>query len=338
MLKAGVIGLGKMGISHCSIFNAHPDVNLSAVCDSSSLVLEAFKKYTNMVTYSDYKKMLDEHEVDFVVIATPTRLHNEMVQYALERGINVFCEKPFCLNVSEGAELVKTAQRNRLANQVGYHNRFLGTFREVKRLLESGVIGKPYHFLGEAYGPVVVKQKGDTWRAQRSEGGGCLYDYSSHVLNLIEFLIGTTVAVVGTSFKKIYSKDVDDAVYSTLTLDNGVSGSLSVNWSDASYRKMSTSITIIGLGGKIIADAQEVKIYLNHENEKERLKAGWNIKYITDLTTSVDFYLRGEEYSAQVDYFVDHVRNRELDNINSFESALATDRVIDLLLKSGQVY
>lgn len=335
MIKSAIIGLGKMGLSHCSILGAHPEVNLAAVCDSSSFVLEAFNKYTKKATYTDYKRMLDEDDINALFVATPTKFHYDMVNYALEKNINVFCEKPFTLKIDEAKNLVNTVKEKKLVNQVGYHNRFIGTFREVKRLIENNIIGEIYHFQGEAYGPVVTKEKGSTWRSNRKEGGGCLYDYSSHVINLINYLIGVPKRTEGTILKSVFSKGVEDAVYSALIMESGLSGLLLVNWSDETYRKMSTSITIWGKKGKIIADAQELKIYLNYQNKKENLSKGWNIKYITDLTTPVDFYLRGEEYSSQIDYFIDCINNNKTDNINSFESAMQTDIVIELLIENA---
>jgi predicted dehydrogenase len=202
--------------------------------------------------------------------------------------------------------------------------------------LADGVIGQLLHFSGEAYGPVVIRTKGATWRSDKQEGGGCLYDYSSHVINLIQYLLGNPVEVRGTLMKKFFSRNVDDAVYSTLTLDTGLTGTLSVNWSDETYRKMSTSVTIWGSEGKISADSQELKIYLKRENEMYGLKKGWNIKYITDFKQQVWFYLRGEEYSTQIDYFVNHVCSHDLNNINSFASALSTDKVIRLLMNDAE--
>ena len=332
MIKAAIIGLGKMGLSHCAILNAHPDVDLVAICDSSTFLLEAFNKYSRQKTYTDYKKMILETQPDCIVVATPTKFHADMVLYALERGIHVFCEKPFALTVEDSVKMVTVAEIKGVVNQVGYHNRFIGTFREMKRLAAAGVIGDLYHFNGSAYGPVVLKEKGSTWRSARSEGGGCLFDYASHVLNLIHFVLGKPVDAKGTLLKNIYSNDVEDAVYSSLFLDSGLSGQLAVNWSDETHRKMSTSIDVEGKKGKMIADATELKIYMKEENKAENLEKGWNIKYITDLTPLVNFNLRGEEYSAQIDYFIDCVKHKRKENISSFAEALVTDKIIDVLI------
>ncbi|MDI9867403.1 Gfo/Idh/MocA family oxidoreductase [Flectobacillus sp. DC10W] len=336
MLKAGIIGLGKMGISHAGIVGAHPDVDLIAICDTSSLILDTFKKYSKTKPYNDYKKMLDEESLDFVVIATPTKLHYPMVKYALEKGVNVFCEKPFSLHSKEGEELVKIATDKRLVNQVGYHNHFIGTFRELKRLISLGIIGEIVNFSGEAYGPVVTKEKGSTWRSKPEEGGGCLFDYASHVLNLIQEVLGRPNEVLGGILKSIYSNGVEDAVYTLMTLENNISGSLLVNWSDETYRKMSTSLIIQGKNGKIICDATEVKIYLKEPNLKEGLDKGWTTKYITDLAIPVNFYLRGEEYSAQIDYFVQNVLDKTQPTLNTFEQGLYTDKVIEMIIQKSK--
>ncbi len=337
MIKGAVIGLGKMGLSHTSIVGAHPDVDLVAVCDTSTLVLNAFKKFSKSQVYSDYRKMMDSEKLDFVVVATPTKLHYPMVKYALEKGVHVFCEKPFMLTTEEGQEIVELADEKGIVNQVGFHNHFIGTFRELKRLLEVGILGELVHFSGEAYGPVVTKEKGGTWRSNAAEGGGCLYDYASHVLNLVQEIIGRPQRINGTLLKSIYSKGVEDAVYSLLELGEGLTGTLLVNWTDETYRKMSTTIMLQGINGKIICDATEIKIYLKEAVNTESLNKGWTIKYITDFAIPVEFFLRGEEYSAQIDYFVQCIKEGNPSEYNTFEQAQYTDKVINMIIENAKL-
>ncbi len=338
MIKGAIIGLGKMGLSHAAIVGAHTRVNFVAVCDTSALVLNAFNKFSNVKTYTDHQKMIDVEKPDFVVVATPTKYHYPMAKYALENGVNVFCEKPFTLTAEQGKELTELALRKGLVNQVGFHNHFIGTFRELKRLLQQNVLGELVHFSGEAYGPVVTKEKVSTWRSNSAEGGGCLYDYASHVINLIQEIIGRPVKIQGTLLKSFYSRGVEDAVFSLLKLESGLTGTLLVNWSDETYRKMSTSLTVQGKNGKIICDATEIKIYLKKAIPTENLEKGWTIKYITDFAIPVDFYLRGEEYSAQIDYFVKCVEQKQQAQYNSFEQAMYTDLVIEMILEDAKKY
>ena len=144
-IRIAVVGLGKMGLSHLAIVNAHPELEVAAVCDASSYVLGVLKKYTGVATYGDYERMLRELELDAVLIATPSRTHAAMVRAALERGLHVFCEKPFTLSVEDAEELTALARDEGVVTQVGYHNRFVGPFAEVKRLLDAGAIGTVTH-------------------------------------------------------------------------------------------------------------------------------------------------------------------------------------------------
>lgn len=331
MVKIALIGAGKMGLSHLSILGAHPNVEIVGVCDTSKMVVEVLERYSGYKCFSDYLKMVEESRPDAVFVAVPTKYHYPMVKELLNRGVNVFTEKPFCLNPEESSELTQLAKKTGVVNQVGYHNKFVGTFREVKKLVQDGFIGEITHFQGEAYGPVVVKKKSETWRSDPSEGGGCLMDYASHVIDLINDIISPIESCKGSILKSIYSKNVDDSVYALVGTKSGASGVISVNWSDETYRKMSTSITIIGTEGKIESDANELKVYFKGDKLPKGYSKGWNVKYVTDLTEEVNFYLRGEEYSAQIDYFIKSVKGEKSNDINTFDSAWKTDKSISLI-------
>lgn len=337
MVRVGVVGLGKMGLSHLSMIRAHPDVEVTAVCDPAGYVVDVLGKYTGVRTFANFPAMLAAAELDAVIVSTPSRFHAETVRTSLERGLHVFCEKPFVLDAAEGEELALLAESRGLVNQVGYHNRFVAAFQEVKRLLDLGAIGDVTHIKAEAYGPVVLKAKGSTWRTQRTEGGGCLYDYAAHPINLVNWYLGAPRAVGGTVLNQIFSRDTEDEVYSTLFFDGGKTAQLSVNWSDESFRKMTTQMTILGTAGRIYADRQECQVYLRDEaTPPEGYRHGWNVRYTTDMTPPVWFYVRGEEYSAQLDYFVRRIESREVDNVNSFRSAAMTDNVIVRLIGDAQ--
>ena len=337
MTRVGLIGAGKMGISHHALLGAHPRVEVAALCDSATYITSALRKHTGVATFKDHEKMMDEAQLDAVVVATPTSTHFEAARHALERGLHVFVEKPLCLDPEQSRQLAALAGERGLVNQVGYHNRFIGCFRETQRLARAGALGEVYHVTGSAFGQVVVRSKsGSTWRAKKSEGGGCLHDYASHVVDLMNFVVGTPERVLGAHLRSIFSKDVEDAVYATFRYPGGASGQLETNWSDDTHRKMSTTLVVYGTKGKIVADRQECRVYLRQGADFEGYVAGWNMRYITDLQAPVAFYLRGEEYSAQIDAFVDAVERGSPGGENSFASAYETDRTIDAILRAAQ--
>jgi scyllo-inositol 2-dehydrogenase (NADP+) len=320
-----------MGLSHQSIANAHPEIELKAVCDTSSYVLDILAKYTGVKTYTDYKKMFAEEALDCVFVATPSRYHADVVTAALERGLHVFCEKPFALDPNSGYRLAALAESKGLVNQVGYHYRFIAAFNEAKRLLDLKVIGKLHHVRVEAYGPVVLRPKGSTWRSQKSEGGGCLFDYSCHAIDLVNYLVGRPISVSGTVLNSVFSSDVDDEIYSTFQFGEGFYGQLATNWSDESYRKMSVKLSFWGDNGRINVDRQELQIYIRTLPESlEGFETGWNTRYTTELTAPVWFYVRGEEYSAQIDHFVQCIKTKATP-LSNFRSATDTSLVASLM-------
>jgi len=337
MIRVAVVGLGKMGLSHHAMINAHPRVSVDAVCDATGYVLDILNKYTGVRTYTDFDAMLREVPLDAVLIATPSGMHAKMVRAALDKGLHVFCEKPFCLATKDSEELTALGKQKGLVTQVGYHYRFVGAFQEVKRLLDAGAIGDVSHVMAEAYGPVVLRDKGGTWRTQRTEGGGCLYDYAAHPINLVNWFLGEPHGVGGTVLNSVFSRETDDEVFSTMFFNEGRSAQLSVQWSDESFRKMSTKITVWGKTGRIYADRQECQVYLRDTATiPEGYQQGWNVRYTTDLTEPVWFYIRGEEYCAQLEYFVRCIEEKRSDNLNSFESATVTDKVIAMMIADAE--
>jgi len=332
MIRTAMVGLGKMGLSHLSILRAHPGLELVAGCDSTAYLTDILTKYSGLKCYADFDRMLAEEKLDALVVATPSKLHASMVEKALNRGLHVFCEKPFVLDLKDGEKLVSLAESKGLVNQVGYHYRFVGAFKEAARIIKSGALGTVHHVRAEAYGPVVLRAKGGTWRSAKSEGGGALYDYACHAVDLVNFIAGVPASVGGVVRHGVFSQDVDDEVYCSLHYANGASGQLCVNWSDESFRKMSTKISVWGTNGRITADRQECQIYLREPHAAlPDAGKGWTIRYTTDLTEEVWFYLRGEEYSAQIDYFAQSIAAKRTDGENTFRSALDADRVVSMI-------
>lgn len=326
-----------MGLSHFAMVNAHPDVTTVA-CDGSGFMVDVLSKNIDTPVYRDFDEMMSKEKPEAVMIATPSRLHAPMVRQALEAGVHVFCEKPFCLDWQDSVALTNLAAEKGLVAQVGYHYRYVGAFLEMKRLVEAGAIGRITHVQAEAYGPVVLRSKRQTWRTQKAEGGGCLYDYAAHPLNLLNWYFGTPAQVSGSVMDSVFSEGIDDEVFSTLRWDAGPTAQLSVNWSDESHRKMSTKISMIGTNGRLFADRQECQAYLRAPVAGlPEYEPGWTVKYTTELTAERQFYLRGEEYSAQIDEFVAAViAGRGMACENGFASATETDQTMAMIIENAE--
>jgi scyllo-inositol 2-dehydrogenase (NADP+) len=336
MLRGGIIGFGRMGITHFSILNSHPEVRIVSVCDTHALVRKTAQKYLGVEAYEDVQRMLSEMDLQFVVVATPTAGHKEPVRLALARKLHVFVEKPFALNLEEGQELVLLAGESATVNQVGYVIRFNDVFMQVKRLLDMHALGDLLLFKMEMNGPTVLHDTKRNWRSSKETGGGCLYDFASHAIDLVNYLLRPPDRIMGTVLQSIHSANAEDAVSTTYAYDSGLRGNILVNWSDPAYRKPAYRFEILGRQGKIIADLHSYKAFLCASPGIDGFSQGWNERYITDFAEPCRFYLRGFEFTRQLDHFVDCIRGRQQCGTASFTQGFETDSVIARIRRDAQ--
>lgn len=329
-IKLSIIGAGRMGITHYSIINSHPDIEIESVADPSALILTMIKKYLPVKTFKDYNELLEQTTPDALLVCTPPNLHFPIIRKAASKGIHVFVEKPFTTKYVEASELTKLFSKNQLVNQVGYVNRFNDIFVKTKELIDGRVIGKIIRFKSEMFSCTITgSDEGSGWRASRESGGGAVFEMASHAIDLVNYLVGKPDKITGSSLNHIYSKNVEDAVSSTFLYKNGISGTLYINWSDTSYRKPTNKMELFGDGGRILADQHSLKIFLNKPIEKYNLQQGWNTIYITDVFKPVPFYVRGNEFTRQLYHFVDCIREKETTNQCSFADGSNTLEVIE---------
>jgi len=332
-LNLAIIGMGRMGITHFSILNSHPEVKIRAVVEKSPLILKMISKYfKDIQVFEDYKNLLNDKTVDGVIICTPPGLHSDIATRCASLGIHVFAEKPFTLKYSDAHALSVLFMEKDLVNQVGYVNRYNDVFRKVRELLLQGVLGNVIRFRSEMYSRTIIRPvDGNTWRDVRDQGGGALYEMATHAIDLVNYIIGKPDKVVGSILTPIYSRHVEDAVSANFMYRDGKSGSLNINWSDQSYRKPTNKIEIFGSKGKIIADQHTLKLYLNQPHPELNLREGWNTMYITELFKPVPFYLRGNEFTEQLYSFVESVVKNNHKPLCSFDDAAATLEIVEAI-------
>jgi predicted dehydrogenase len=333
-ISIGIIGMGRMGITHYSIINGHPDVTIKSVADPSGLISTIMNKYLPVETYKDYKELFNKSNPDAILVCTPPNLHYPIIKKAAEKGIHVFVEKPFTTKLSEASELAHIYSANRLVNQVGYVNRFNDVFVKVKEFIDKGVIGNIIRFKSEMFSCTITRSaESSGWRTTSASGGGAVFEMASHAIDLVNFLIGKPDKVTGSSLNKIYSKNVEDAVSSTFLYKKGITGTIYINWSDTCYRKPTNKIEIFGDHGKILADQHSLKIFLNKPIEHLKLCQGWNTLYITDVFRPVPFYVRGNEFTSQLWHFIDCIQGNVKNNCCSFADGTNTMEVIENIFK-----
>ena len=325
-LNGAIVGLGRMGLTHLAILRTHPAVVQMSVVDSSSCLGRAIEKQLGLQFYQELEDLLAKARPDFIILATPTSLHSEMTRTIINAGIHVFVEKPLSLSAKESAELVDLAAARGVIAQVGYVNRFNEIFQAVRARIQSGDLGVVTHVSCDIRSPMIAKTSNTGWRSKKTEGGGCLCDIASHGVDLLNYLVGPPKSVIAGSLQTLVSKGVDDCVDALFAYD-GFRGTMHVNWSDASCRKPGYRICIDTSGGRILADQHAYKVFQGvSEGRPVNL---WSTVYITDIAQPVRLYIRGNEYTRQLDYFIESILQNRTKGISGFESGMETDRVIE---------
>lgn len=158
-IRLGFIGLGKnasgRGAGHVGQFSKKSGCRVAGICDADTAVLEMMKKKlagTAVEYYQDYRKLLENPDIDAVVIATPNHTHTFLAIAALQAGKHVFVEKPVSHNLWEGRKLVEHAAKHpELIVQHGMQRRSDAAWLQIQEFLKSGTIGSPVVSRGFCY-------------------------------------------------------------------------------------------------------------------------------------------------------------------------------------------
>lgn len=143
-VRLGVIGVGNRGDQLLDALLCHPDAEIAALCDVYEPYLEAAQRKVGGKArlYHDYRKLLEQKDVDAVVLATPDHWHALQFVAACRAGKDVYVEKPLSLTIGEGQKMVAVAQQTQRVTQVGLNRRSSAPIQEAVRLIRGGAIGK----------------------------------------------------------------------------------------------------------------------------------------------------------------------------------------------------
>jgi len=149
-LQVGYIGLGNRGDQVHDAFLEHGDAITTAVCDLRDDYLDfAVRKAANKSggaasprKYADYRKLIEDKNVEAVAISTPDHWHALMFCEACLAGKDVYCEKPLSLTQQEGRRMVQIAKKTNRVVQVGIHRRSAKFLQEAAEYVRSGKLGK----------------------------------------------------------------------------------------------------------------------------------------------------------------------------------------------------
>jgi len=208
-LGIGVIGFGWLGQAHSRSLLRIPtlfeergyDPVLVACSDPlDSRVEEALGSFGFRRGGADWRRVVDDPEVDVVFIAAPNMVHVELVQAVAQTGKPVFCEKPVGGTPESVARAARAAQEAKVISGVGFNYRWAPLVQYARELISAGELGEITNYRGRFFSMYGSDPLGiNSWRFQLEEAGhGVTSDLLSHAVDLAHMLLGPITKVVGT--------------------------------------------------------------------------------------------------------------------------------------------
>jgi predicted dehydrogenase len=250
-MKIGLIGFGFIGKVHAIAYrdlplcfeNPRVDPQLTALLRSGNSKDESKlpEKFFDFVTTNSTEFF--SHKLDLVDICTPNYLHSDQVRAALQAKIPVYCEKPLADSLETARELTSLAKNEGISTHMAFVNRYTPAARQMKAILNAGLIGEPIHFKAVKYHESYLDPtRPMSWRLRRNQsGGGAMIDLGIHLIDLVHYFLGGVSSVRAESRTVIRQRpsqrgslrmedvDLDDWKYSLLHLESGCIGSIEVS-------------------------------------------------------------------------------------------------------------
>ena len=206
-INVGLIGYQFMGKAHSNayrqvgrFFDLPVEVAMHTLCGrDEAKVREAAETYGWEHVETDWRKVVENPEIDVIDIATPGNLHAEIAIAAAQAGKAVFCEKPIGNTLAEAEAMVAAVEEAGVPNAVFHNYRKAPAAALVKRFIEEGRLGTIYHmravylqdWIADPNFPLV-------WRLQKEvAGSGAHGDINAHIIDMARYLVGEFSEVVG---------------------------------------------------------------------------------------------------------------------------------------------
>lgn len=238
-MRAAIVGLGVWGQRLVNSVQGSDCIQFVAGATRTVAASSDFARKKGFALHADYRKVLEDPNIDAVVLATPHSLHARHVKEAAAAGKHVYVEKPFTLDHASALEALAACRRANVTLAVGFNRRFRTAAAELQRLVANNALGQILHVEGSHHGPLAVSRSVEHWRSQRSETpGGGMTAKGVHVLDLMLWMVGPVRSINALCERRVSVADVDDVTAMMLRFKSGASGYLSTVLSTAHFWRL----------------------------------------------------------------------------------------------------
>ena len=228
MLDAAIIGLGRWGQNYVnSVQGASSRLRFTRAVVTNPEKSRDFATKHGLRLSTDYAELLADASIKMVVLATPNSLHAAQIIAAASAGKPVLCEKPLALTRADAERAVKACADSAVPLGVGQDKRFWPSMQEMKKIVDSGVLGEILHVEGHFSNDNASKKLQYGWRESPAESpGGSITATGIHVLDAFVNLVGPLARVSAQRILKRPPPESLDTLALTFEFANRVSGVL----------------------------------------------------------------------------------------------------------------
>lgn len=223
----GIIGSGFGLYGLLPAFNTTPGCLVTSVCGRKTKRLENYCKSIGLKTiYTNWRKMLDNEDLDAVAIAVVPDIQYEIAKYAIKKGLHVFAEKPLAATLRQARELLILAQKSKIIHMIDFEFPEIDKWVKVKQLLDKESYGELRQICTNwDFVSYDIKNKKSSWKTDVLRGGGALSYYFSHSLNYLEHFAGRLIDFHGVlSYSKESLNGGEVGVGLILKFENNITG------------------------------------------------------------------------------------------------------------------
>ncbi|MCP9230879.1 Gfo/Idh/MocA family oxidoreductase [Mesorhizobium sp. LMG 17147] len=221
MIGLGIIGAGDFGAAHARAIREVGGIRLAAASRGNADALRQFTAEYGGSGYTDWRRLLDDKEVDAVLIASPHHLHAEMAIGAAEAGKHILLEKPMAPTAAACDAINAAVADSGVKLMVAHLMHFALPCMAAKQVLEEGVLGRP--LIGSSW---IIKlwmeHNRRDWHLRKASGGGMLLTAGIHALDRLVWLMDDdVVSVSGMLGAKFHDQEADDTALLGLRFAGG---------------------------------------------------------------------------------------------------------------------
>ncbi|MGQ9514057.1 MAG: Gfo/Idh/MocA family protein [Thermoproteota archaeon] len=269
-LGIGIVGCGGMATLLSKVCLKIPNVKVIAVYDP---VEERSSKLASLLECdrcSDASDLFDRPDVKAVIVATPNQTHRSYTVAALEKGKNVFCEKPMALRPEDCDLMIDAAERAKLTLMIGHVMRFYSGCALVKRIIDSGEIGQPIVSSVSRTGWIEVGAWEKSWRRSKEICQNSLFESTIHEIDLMRWFMGDVESVQAYGHNFSHPElDYDDCNLAIIRFRSGALGTLESGYA---FRMGEHRIRINGTEGAIKIDFDTSNVRIMSKDKTERVE------------------------------------------------------------------